>query len=92
MLPMTHHAQARLQQRGIPAQALESLLNYGRQTHDHHGATILYFDHRAREALKRESGGEGYRRMERHLGTYAVLSGDGVVVTVGHRKGRIRRH
>ena len=92
MLTITHHAQARLQQRGIPAYVVESLLDFGRQTHDHRGGTILFFDHRARSKLRRQIAGDSFRQIEAHLDTYAVIGEDGVIVTVGHRTQRINRH
>jgi hypothetical protein len=92
MPEMTHHAQTRLQQRGIPACVVESLLDVGQQVHDHRGATILFFDHRARAQLRRQVPGAFYKRIEGHLDAYAVLSTDGAIVTVGHRTQRIHRH
>ncbi len=44
---LTHHAQARRRQRGIPPKVLESLLDFVHESHDHHGSRIVYFDHRA---------------------------------------------
>ena len=92
MLPITHHAQARLQQRGIPANVVENLLDFGRHTYDHRGGTILFFDHRARNRLRRQIANDSYKQIESHLDTYAVLGADGVIVTVGHRTQRINRH
>ena len=92
MLAITHHAQARLQQRGIPTGVVENLLEFGRQTHDHRGGTILYFDHKAKARLRRQIASDSYKRIEPHLDTYAVLGLDGVIVTVGHRTQRINRH
>jgi hypothetical protein len=92
MLPITHHAQSRLQQRGIPAYVVERLIDFGRQTHDHRGGTILFFDHRARNTLRRQFDRDSFKQIESHLDTYAVLGEDGVIVTVGHRTHRINRH
>lgn len=91
-VPLTEHAQARLQQRGIPGTVLESLLDFGREAHDHHGSAIVYFDHRARERLRRAFGRDTYKRLEPHLDAYAVVAADGSVVTVGHRTQRINRN
>lgn len=89
---LSRHASVRSQQRGIPPPVIETLLDYGRETHDHRGGRILYFDHQARRHLRRQLGDAQYRQMERHLGTYAVLAVDGEVLTVGHRQRRINRH
>ena len=88
---LTQHAQARMQQRGITLTTLNSLLDYGAQSHDHRGATIVYFDKKAKRRLLRDSGCEVYRVMEKQLNAYAVVGIDGAVVTVGHRDKRIPR-
>lgn len=85
---LTDHARARMQQRGISPQALEALLDFGREAHDHRGCRVLLFDKRARRRAERALGAEGFRRIERHLGTYAVVAPDNAIVTVGHRVGR----
>jgi len=78
---LTAHARARMQQRGIAPEALEELLDLGRETFDHRGhATILYFGAEARRRLGR-----------RRARLYAVLSHDGEVITVGWRRRRIAR-
>lgn len=92
MLSITHHAQARLQQRGIPPVVVESLLDFGCQTYDHRGGTILFFDHKSRIKLRRQVASDSYKRIESHLDAYAVLGEDGAIVTVGHRTQRINRH
>ena len=86
--PLTTHARARMQQRGIPEAALDVLLEYGHEAHDHRGAVIVLFDKRSRRDLRRRIG-DGFRRVERWLDTYAVVSDDGAVMTVGHRHGRL---
>lgn len=92
MLPITYHAQTRLQQRGIPPFVVEKLLDYGRQMHDHRGGSVLYFDHRARKQLQRQLPRDNFRRIERHFDAYAVVGSDGSIVTVGHRTHRINRN
>ena len=89
MVTMTHHAQVRLQQRGISHDVVENLLDFGREEHDHRGGCILYFDRQAREKLRRTSGAQSFKRMESHLGTYAFLADSGEIITVGHRTRRI---
>jgi hypothetical protein len=84
MLTMTHHAQARLQQRGIPHNVIENLLDFGHEAHSHNGSRIVYFDHRARQQLRRQFGTDSYKRIEPYH--------TGEVITVGHRTRRINRH
>jgi len=89
---LSTHAAARMQQRGIGPDAVELLFRYGREQHDHHGGTILYFDKAARERLSRELDPEALRMLRAKLRIYAVLGHTGNVITVGHRHERIRRH
>jgi len=86
---LTEHARVRMQQRAIPRAAVEALLAYGKGAHDHHGATILYFDKAARRRLRRERLD---RVLEHQLDAFAVVALNGEVVTVGHRSRRIRQH
>ena len=87
LAPLTSHARVRMQQRGIPPAALDVLLEYGREAHDHRGCRIVQFDKRSRSRAARALG-DAFRRVERHLDAYAVLAADDAVVTVGHRLGR----
>ena len=88
---LTRHATARMQQRGIRAQALEALLDFGRERHIHfRGREIVYFDKKARARLAKENA-IAAREAERFSRTYAILGADGTVITVGHRFRRIPR-
>ena len=88
---LTRHATARMQQRGIRAQALEALLDFGRERHIHfRGREIVYFDKKARARLAKENA-IAAREAERFSRTYAILGSDGTVITVGHRFRRIPR-
>lgn len=79
-----------MQQRGIQAQVMLVLLEYGSIIHDGHGAQVCLFDHRSRERARRSLPAEQFRRVRDRMNCYAVVGGDGAVVTVGHR--RRRRH
>jgi hypothetical protein len=81
----TEHARARMQQRGIPAAAIDALLSYGRASPARRGCEIVFLDKRTRARLARADPAAA--RLAR---TYAVLGSDGMVVTVGHRYRRIR--
>ncbi len=89
---LTNHAQARLQQRGISSHVLDYLLQYGRKVHDHRGGEIIFFDHQARERLRRQSGPTQFKVVESKLDAYAVIGTDGAILTVGRRTKRINRH
>lgn len=71
-----------MQQRGIRPEMLEALLDYGREVHVAGGRDLVFFDKRARARLAK--AGIACK-------SYAVLSPDGVVITVGHRYRRIPR-
>ena len=88
LAPLTTHARVRMQQRGIPPAALEVLLDYGREAHDHRGCRIVRFDKRSRRRAARALGESLFRRVERFLDAYAVVGPDDAVVTVGHRHRR----
>jgi hypothetical protein len=89
---LTHHAQTRLQQRGIPAIVLDLLVRFGSEVRSHR-AVRLIFDKAALKRLKRHLGGaRGLRVIEPWLNVYAVVSDDGSVITVAHQCQRFRRY
>ena len=88
---LTRHAAVRSQQRGIPPHAIEAILDYGPEHHDHHGAVVLLLDRAATRRLAREQRLND-PAIDALRGLYAVLSGDGYVRTVGHRTRRMQRH
>lgn len=92
MLSMTRHSQTRLQQRGIPLNVIENLLDFGHEAYDHRGSRVIYFDRRARSRLQKVIGDDTFRRIECHLDAYAVIGEHDEVITVGHRTHRINRH
>ena len=79
-----------MQQRGIRAETLEALLDFGRTAHVDHGCEIVFFDKAARARLARRNPlvAKEVARLRR---TYAILGSDGTVITVGHRYRRIPR-
>ena len=88
---LSPHARARMQQRGIRPEAIELLLDYGRERHVHdRGREIVFFDKTARKRLAKAN-----RDLARETGrlcrTYAILGSDGGVITVGHRYRRLPR-
>jgi hypothetical protein len=79
-----------MQQRAISAEALERLLDFGSVKHLARDKDIVFFDKKAKKRLAKVDKGVA-REVERLLKTYAVVGGNGVVVTVGHRYRRVRR-
>lgn len=91
-IQLTKHATSRQQQRGIPPLIMEWLTSFGTTCHDHHGAEILYFDKSSRKALAKSVGEEVVSRLSGLLDAYAVVSGSGTIITVGHRFKRVKEH
>lgn len=87
---LTSHARARMQQRGIRAEALEALLDFGKTAHVDRGREIVFFDKAARARLVRQNPAVA-REAECLRRAYAILGSDGIVITVGHRFRRIPR-
>jgi len=79
-----------MQQRAISAEALERLLDFGSVKHLARDKDIVFFDKKAKERLAKVDG-ELAREADRLVRTYAVLGGNGIVITVGHRYRRVRR-
>jgi len=79
-----------MQQRAISAEALERLLDFGSVKHLARDKDIVFFDKKARKRLAKADKGVA-REVERSVRTYAVLGGNGIVITVGHRYRRVRR-
>lgn len=85
----TAHAQARLQQRGIPAEAVNALLAYG-NSRCHLGADVYFLDKQARSRAKAALDPNIFFRIEKALDAYLVVGDDGVVITAAHRLQRLK--
>jgi hypothetical protein len=79
-----------MQQRAISAEALERLLDFGSVQHLARDKDIVFFDKKAKKRLAQADKALA-REAERLVRTYAVLGGNGIVITVGHRYRRVRR-
>ena len=91
MQSLTHHARARMQQRGIRAEAIAALLDFGCSRHLHSkGRELVFFDKKARARLAKANP-DVARETGRLRRTYAILGSDGIVITVGHRYRRVTR-
>lgn len=87
---VSHHAQARMQQRAIPALLIDLLYRYGRE-HQQDGATVLFFDRQSRKRVKKALE-DALQRFDKLGDTYLVESGEtGIAITVGHRLQRLKR-
>lgn len=86
---MTRHARTRSQQRGIPPMIVELLLQFGSERQQN-GATVYYFDRRARRKLDAYAGGI-MPGLEKWLDTCVVLGSNNNVVTTYFRDTRIKQ-
>lgn len=89
----THHAQARVKQRGVQSPALQALLDWGTSYPcGGGGRDLLIFRNRDIDKLMQNLPKAERLAVEKQRRLFAVLGGDGAVVTVGHRTRRLRRH
>jgi hypothetical protein len=79
-----------MQQRGIARSAVECVLEFGLEHHDHHGAVVMMIDRAAVRRIERAGVARG-AALDELRGVYAVVE-NGRVRTVGHRTRRLRRH
>jgi len=89
---VSKHASVRLQQRGIPAWYVELLVTWGQSRHDGHGAQVFSVTKPVRNRLARELPHTSYVRAERYFDVYAVVSGDGTLITAAHKQRRAHWH
>lgn len=88
-MELTHHANVRCQQRGIPPLIREWLQEFGSEVVSH-GARKRYFDHRAKRRLAAAVGAQVVDRLGGLLNVY-IVEGDDRLITAGHRTRRIKQ-
>ena len=87
--PFTLHARKRRQQRGVSQTCIDVVLEFGKRK-VRNGAYVYFMDKGARAKAERCMGAASYRRVENRLGLYVVKSFNGDIVTVAHRKRRLK--
>jgi hypothetical protein len=87
---ITHHAEKRCQQRGLPPLVVDLLLQFGQSERAGPGAEMHYFDHTGRRRIRSYLGPLA-RGLGDYLNAYLVVSDDGAIVTAGHRQQRVKR-
>lgn len=85
---LSSHAAERQQQRGIPTEVLEVLLEFG-EVRYRGGAEVVFMTRRGRAEARSRLGGKTYSRVADRLGVYAVQA-DGTVVTCAKRLRRLK--
>ena len=85
----THHAEARMQQRGISHQAVDALMAYG-EYRRHRGAEVCYLTKQSRSRMLKDMGKPAFMKLEKALDAYVVVSDEGAIITAGHRYHRLK--
>ncbi len=83
LYPLTRHARTRSQQRAIPESVLDLVIAFGRSTRSG-DADSYWLDESGRNELRELLGPRAFKKLERRLGCYVVVSDDGRIVTVAH--------
>ena len=89
-LELSDHARTRMQQRGIPKKALQTVLQFGEYRRQRDGSTSYYMDKRAM-AKAQEALGPEFPQLEKHLNIYLVTASSNTVITIAHQTRSIRR-
>ncbi len=84
-MALSRHAQRRVQQRSIGADAVQVITTFGERTHDGRGGIRCLMTDKAVARVVRTFGRT--QQIDSLAGAYAVLSAadESVVITVGHR-------
>lgn len=90
-MQLSHHAQIRCQQRGIPPLICDWLHRYGAESKTPGGAIKRFFDHNARRRIAQEVGAQVVDRMGPLMNLYLVEAADERVITAGVRTRRFKR-
>jgi len=85
----TQHAMIRCQQRALTPEVVDTILTYGEQMR-HQGADIYFMDHRSRARAASAVGTRKFRKIEKRLNSYVVVSDDGRVITAARRIKRLK--
>ncbi|WP_170152120.1 hypothetical protein [Vogesella indigofera] len=77
------HAKSRSQQRGIPLIVVDLLERFGSEDRTYSGGRKVRFDKKGRR-LAEAFMGPLAKALDKYWNCYAVIAGDGTVVTVAH--------
>lgn len=91
VLPLSHHATVRLQQRSIPPLIADLLDLYGARQSAGHGAEIVYIDKAARRRMCQDLGTVAVSTLQPLLSAYLIESSSGYIITAGWRRTRVHR-
>lgn len=85
----THHSQARMQQRSVPASAVNQPMDYGETRRDQ-GADAVFLTKRSRNMVLRHFEKTAFRELEKSLNAYLSAGDEGAVITAEHRYHRFK--
>ena len=91
MIPMSRHAQVRSRQRGIPRDAIEVILDFGREEQSFNNRQVVFMDKEARRRAREVLGRTAYAQIEARLDAAVIIGNRGCIITCMHRKSRIYR-
>lgn len=91
-MALTGHAKVRVHQRGIPLLLVDLLMQFGSVYREPGGVERVTIDKAAKRRLRAYCGGLAASLEGQLAGIYGVLNDADVVVTVGHRIQRFKRH
>src|SRR5690554_6646343 len=91
-IPLTNHAAARIQQRGIQLGVIEFIVAYGREVHCGGGCVKMMIGKRERKRVLKDKGEtpEIKRLLDKAAGRYIVEATGGVLVTAAQSTRRVR--
>jgi len=84
VVPMSHHAEERTNDRSIPEVARWLLLEFGNCRRAGNGAESYSFDKKSWREVERFFGSWPLKKMEQLRRTYMVVSDEGTVITVAY--------
>jgi len=88
----SNHALLRMQQRGIKKRTLSLFIDYGHLTYSTDGAVVLSLNKIEKSFLRSDLGKHAFKKVEKELRSYFVISQDGKVITAAKSFKKVRRH
>jgi hypothetical protein len=91
-LKFSNHALTRMNQRGIKDKTITIFQDYGHLTHVRNGAVVLSLDKREKFYIRSDLDKQTYKKYEKQLNSYFVISNEGTVITAARSYKKVRRH
>ena len=89
-IKFSNHALIRMNQRGISEKTFPVFQNYGHLTYVKE-AMVLSLDQREKKYIRSDLDEKTFRKIEKQLNTYYVISHDGTVITAARSYRKLRR-